>query len=76
MSIYATLWSLKFPRYGDDYVACEWIKIANCKPGMQAGSDQRAPTVIFCLITSGTTQEKTYFRVGMSFVLLLLIRLL
>lgn len=27
MSIYATLWSLKFPRYGDDYVGCEWIRV-------------------------------------------------
>ncbi len=25
MSIYATLWSLKFPRYGDDFFGCEWI---------------------------------------------------
>lgn len=27
MSIYATLWSLKFPRYGDDYIGCEWIRV-------------------------------------------------
>ena len=27
MSIYATLWSLQFPRYGDDYVGCEWIRV-------------------------------------------------
>jgi len=27
MSIYATLWSLKFPRFGDEYVGCEWIRI-------------------------------------------------
>jgi len=27
MSIYATLWSLKFPRFGDDYVGCEWIRV-------------------------------------------------
>jgi hypothetical protein len=27
MSIYATLWTLKFPRYGDDYFGCEWIKV-------------------------------------------------
>jgi len=24
MSIYATLWQLQFPRYGDDHTACEW----------------------------------------------------
>lgn len=27
MSIYATLWSLKFPRYGDIHTGCEWIKV-------------------------------------------------
>jgi hypothetical protein len=27
MSIYATLWSLKFPKRGDDYPGCEWIKV-------------------------------------------------
>lgn len=27
MSIYATLWSLKFPRYGDRYVGCEWTEV-------------------------------------------------
>ncbi len=27
MSIYTTLWSLKFPRYGDSYVGCEWIEV-------------------------------------------------
>lgn len=27
MSIYATLWSLRFPRYGDYYVGCEWIQV-------------------------------------------------
>jgi hypothetical protein len=27
MSIYATLWSLKFPRFGDDYGGCEWVSV-------------------------------------------------
>jgi hypothetical protein len=27
MSIYATLWWLKFPRYGDEYIGCEWIRV-------------------------------------------------
>ncbi len=27
MSIYATLWRLKFPRYGDDHTDCEWIGV-------------------------------------------------
>ena len=27
MSIYATLWSLKFPRFGDCHTGCEWIEV-------------------------------------------------
>ena len=27
MSIYATLWSLKLPRYGDHFVGCERIEV-------------------------------------------------
>ena len=27
MSIYATLWHLKFPRYGDDHTGCDWIEV-------------------------------------------------
>lgn len=27
MSIYATLWRLQFPRYGDDHTGCEWVGI-------------------------------------------------
>lgn len=27
MSIYATLWSLKFPKFGDAFHGCEWITI-------------------------------------------------
>ena len=27
MSIYATLWRLQFPRYGDTYVGCEWVDV-------------------------------------------------
>ena len=27
MSIYATLWTLQFPKEGDDYFECEWIKV-------------------------------------------------
>ncbi len=34
MSIYATLWTLKFPAHGDDYVGCEWVSvIAQGVPG-------------------------------------------
>jgi hypothetical protein len=27
MSIYATLWRLRFPRHGDGYPGCEWIEV-------------------------------------------------
>jgi hypothetical protein len=27
MSIYATLWKLKFPKEGDDHLGCEWIEV-------------------------------------------------
>jgi len=27
MSIYATLWRLKFPKNGDDCLGCEWIEV-------------------------------------------------
>ena len=27
MSVYATLWKLKFPKDGDDYPGCEWITV-------------------------------------------------
>ena len=27
MSIYATLWHLKFPRFGDDHTGCEWVDV-------------------------------------------------
>jgi hypothetical protein len=27
MSIYATLWSLKFPKYGDVHTGCEWVEV-------------------------------------------------
>lgn len=27
MSIYATLWKLKFPKDGDDFMGCDWIEV-------------------------------------------------
>ena len=27
MSIYATLWILQFPRFGDVYTGCEWVSV-------------------------------------------------
>ena len=27
MSIYATLWTLKFPKTGDNHIGCEWVAI-------------------------------------------------
>jgi hypothetical protein len=26
LSIYATHWTLRFPRYGDDHPGCEWVE--------------------------------------------------
>ncbi len=28
MSIYATLWTLKFPNEGDEHLGCEWIEVS------------------------------------------------
>ena len=28
MSIYATLWTLKFPKEGDEHMRCEWIEVS------------------------------------------------
>jgi hypothetical protein len=34
MSIYASLWGLQFPRFGDDHTACEWVEVwAQAVPG-------------------------------------------
>ena len=27
MSIYATQWTLKFPRFGDEHSKCEWVRV-------------------------------------------------
>ena len=27
MSIYATLWTLRFPRFGDSHTGCEWVEV-------------------------------------------------
>ena len=27
MSIYATLWRLQFPRFGDEHTGCEWVEV-------------------------------------------------
>jgi hypothetical protein len=27
VSIYATCWVLKFPRYGDEHTGCEWVEV-------------------------------------------------
>jgi hypothetical protein len=28
VSIYATLWTLRFPKEGDDHLGCEWIRVS------------------------------------------------
>jgi len=32
MSIDATLWSHKFPRYGDIHTGCKWIEVTGKQP--------------------------------------------
>jgi hypothetical protein len=42
MSIYATLWWLKFPRYGDEYIGCEWIRVSAQGVPAHIGTPTRA----------------------------------
>ena len=38
MSIYATLWALRFPRFGQYYVDCDWVTVvAQGVPGYVGG---------------------------------------
>jgi hypothetical protein len=40
MSIYATLWTLKFPKHGDPHSGCEWVDVyANAVPEHVEGAD-------------------------------------
>lgn len=41
MSIYATLWSLKFPKDGDEYPGCEWITVMAQGVPAHVGSQAR-----------------------------------
>ncbi len=38
MSIYATLWKLKFPKDGDDYPGCEWVTVTAQSVASHIGS--------------------------------------
>jgi len=38
MSIYATLWTLKFPKEGDEHLGCEWIEVRAQAVPAQVGS--------------------------------------
>lgn len=45
MSIYATYWALRFPRYGDAHAGCEWVTVlveavpAHCGPDSASAPD-------------------------------------
>ena len=41
MSIYATLWTLKFPKEGDDHLDCEWIAVTAQAVPAHIGSPTR-----------------------------------
>lgn len=41
MSIYATLWTLRFPRYGDDHTGCDWIDVLAQGVPQHVGLDDR-----------------------------------
>jgi hypothetical protein len=41
MSIYATLWTIKFPKEGDDHIGCEWIEVTAQAVPPHVGSPTR-----------------------------------
>jgi hypothetical protein len=41
MSIYATLWKLKFPKDGDDFTGCDWIEVTAQGVPSHIGSPSR-----------------------------------
>jgi hypothetical protein len=48
MSIYATLWALQFPRFGEFHIGCEWVTVI--AQGVPAHVAQNLPTLTphFC----------------------------
>lgn len=47
MSIYATLWTLKFPKDGDEYLGCEWITVTAQGVPAHIGSPADDPYAAF-----------------------------
>lgn len=47
MSIYATLWALKFPRFGDYHSGCEWVTILAQAVPAHVGSEGPDPYASF-----------------------------
>jgi len=43
MSIYSTLWTLKFPIYGDDHTGCDWIEVFAQGVPAHVGLDESYP---------------------------------
>jgi hypothetical protein len=42
MSIYATLWALQFPRFGEFHIGCEWITVIAQSVPAHVGAEARA----------------------------------
>jgi hypothetical protein len=47
MSIYATLWQLKFPRYGDAHTGCDWIEVKAQGVPAHIGSPDEDPEDLY-----------------------------
>ena len=57
MSIYATLWKLKFPKHGDDYPGCEWITVTAQGVPAHIGAEADDPFVDFLPPPVGARNE-------------------
>jgi hypothetical protein len=47
MSIYATLWALQFPRFGEFHIGCEWITVIAQGVPAHVGADAPDPYTSF-----------------------------
>lgn len=47
MSIYATLWALRFPRFGEYHSGCEWVPVLAQAVPAHVGSEDPDPYVSF-----------------------------
>jgi hypothetical protein len=66
MSIYATLWKLKFPKDGDDFIGCDWIEVTAQgvpppigSPSPGSGYESGDPYAAFCRCRSRLIRTAT-----------------